>query len=103
MSSPIHYESHFFIIAKHYRTSFLKYLERYYIISSYAFAKFLQLEEAEKRLQDSESMLARFRGPRHTSPSRSSQDCGFKCVKDEPRSASPVPANGGCCIICLVN
>ncbi|KAG6587393.1 hypothetical protein SDJN02_15102 [Cucurbita argyrosperma subsp. argyrosperma] len=54
-----------------------------------------QLEEAEKRLQESESMLARFRGPRHTLPSITSRDCGFKCVKAEPRSPSPIHANGG--------
>ncbi|XP_038880724.1 uncharacterized protein LOC120072326 isoform X2 [Benincasa hispida] len=54
-----------------------------------------QLEEAEKRLQESESLLARFRGLRYTLPSRSSQDCGFKCVEAEPRSANPIHSNGG--------
>ncbi|CAK9330345.1 unnamed protein product [Citrullus colocynthis] len=54
-----------------------------------------QLEEAEKRLQESESLLARFRGPCYTLSSRSSQDCEFKCVEAEPRSASPIHANGG--------
>ncbi|XP_022134734.1 uncharacterized protein LOC111006933 isoform X2 [Momordica charantia] len=58
-----------------------------------------QLEEAEKRLQESESMLARFRGRRYTLSSKSSQDSGFKCVEAEPRPASPIHANGAITIL----
>ncbi|XP_050937472.1 uncharacterized protein LOC103502273 isoform X2 [Cucumis melo] len=54
-----------------------------------------QLEEAEKRLQESQSLLARSHGPRYTLPSRSSQDRGFECVEAEPRSTTPIHGNGG--------
>lgn len=88
------------------RTSFMSGLEKYFeksSITSYALAKLLQLEEAEKRLQESESLLARSQGPRYTLPSRSSQDCGFECVEAEPTSTSPIHGNGGCYILCLVS
>lgn len=48
----------------------------------------MQLAEAEKRLQDSQSKLARLRG-RDTVSSRSSQSNETKTVKVERRSTSP--------------
>ncbi|MED6148411.1 hypothetical protein PIB30_052907 [Stylosanthes scabra] len=55
-----------------------------------------QLEEAEKRLQDSETKLARLRGqPNSAVSSRSSLDNGIKTVKEERRSISPTDRNGG--------
>ncbi|KAF7834032.1 U5 small nuclear ribonucleoprotein 40 kDa protein-like [Senna tora] len=53
-----------------------------------------QLEEAEKRLQDSESKLARLRGQANVVSSRSSLGEGTKTVKKE-RSDSPIPKNEG--------
>ncbi|KAK2662232.1 hypothetical protein Ddye_000806 [Dipteronia dyeriana] len=49
-----------------------------------------QLAESEKRLQDSQSKLARLRGQDNAVSSRSSQNNGTKRVKVEGRSASPV-------------
>ncbi|KHN09707.1 WD repeat-containing protein 48 like [Glycine soja] len=52
-----------------------------------------QLDEAEKRLQDSESKLARLRG--QTVSSRSTLDDGIKTLKTERRSNSPIDRNEG--------
>lgn len=53
----------------------------------------MQLDEAEKRLQDSESKLARLRG--QTVSSRSTLDDGIKTLKTERRSNSPIDRNEG--------
>lgn len=55
----------------------------------------MQLDEAEKRLQDSESKLARLRGQTNAVSSRSTFDGGVKTVKTERRSNSPIDRNGG--------
>ncbi|KAL2347105.1 hypothetical protein Fmac_001105 [Flemingia macrophylla] len=54
-----------------------------------------QLDEAEKRLQDSESKLARLRGQTNVVSSRSAIEDGIKTVKTERRSLSPIDRNGG--------
>ncbi|KAJ1377950.1 WD40/YVTN repeat-like-containing domain superfamily [Sesbania bispinosa] len=54
-----------------------------------------QLEEAEKRLQDSESKLARLRGQTNAVSSRSSLGDGLKTVKTERRSNSPIDRREG--------
>ncbi|OMO94736.1 hypothetical protein CCACVL1_05854 [Corchorus capsularis] len=53
-----------------------------------------QLEQAEKRLQDSESKLARFRGQHNASSSSGSHANGIRNVKVERRSISPERVNG---------
>ncbi|OMO52370.1 hypothetical protein COLO4_37254 [Corchorus olitorius] len=53
-----------------------------------------QLEQAEKRLQDSESKLARLRGQHNASSSSGSQANGIRNVKVERRSISPERVNG---------
>jgi len=55
----------------------------------------VQLDEAEKRLQDSESKLARLRGQTTTLSSRNTLDNGIKAVKTERRSNSPIDRNEG--------
>lgn len=55
----------------------------------------MQLEEAEKRLQDSQSKLARLRGRDNAVSSRSSPANGTKSVKVERRSTSPIPIDEG--------
>lgn len=55
----------------------------------------MQLEEAEKRLQDSESKLARLRGQTNAVSSRTCLDDGIKTVKTERRSTSPIDRNEG--------
>ncbi|XVE63769.1 hypothetical protein DITRI_Ditri07aG0046400 [Diplodiscus trichospermus] len=52
-----------------------------------------QLDQAEKRLQDSQSKLARLRGRNNTASSNASQ--AIKSVKEERRSISPERINGG--------
>ncbi|KAK9187883.1 hypothetical protein WN944_019282 [Citrus x changshan-huyou] len=54
-----------------------------------------QLEEAEKRLEDSQSKLARLRCQDNVVSSRSSPANGTKSVKVERRSISPVRINEG--------
>ncbi|XP_027356294.1 uncharacterized protein LOC113865752 [Abrus precatorius] len=54
-----------------------------------------QLEEAEKRLQDSESKLARLRGQSNAVLGKSSLNDGIKIVKTECRSNSPIDRNEG--------
>ncbi|XP_061357128.1 uncharacterized protein LOC133301511 [Gastrolobium bilobum] len=54
-----------------------------------------QLEEAEKRLEDSESKLARIRGQTNAVSSKSSLDDRIKTVKTERRSSSPIDRNEG--------
>ncbi|XP_057422502.1 uncharacterized protein LOC130716516 [Lotus japonicus] len=57
-----------------------------------------QLEESEKRLHDSESKLARLRGPANAVSSRKNDrldNNGIKSVKMERRSSSPVDRNEG--------
>lgn len=93
----------YLLLLGHIEQAFLSGLEKYFeksSITSYVLAKLLQLEEAEKRLQESQSLLARSHGPRYTLPSRSSQDRGFECVEAEPRSTTPIHGNGGCYILC---
>lgn len=53
----------------------------------------MQLEEAEKRLKDSESQLARLRGQANVAASRSCVDDRTKIVKLEPNS--PIHINEG--------
>lgn len=50
-----------------------------------------QLEEAEKRLHDSQSKLARLRIQSKAVPSKASLENGTKNVKAERRSTSPIP------------
>ncbi|XP_014524268.1 uncharacterized protein LOC106780490 [Vigna radiata var. radiata] len=52
-----------------------------------------QLHDAEKRLQDSESKLARLRGQTNAVSSRNTFDDGIKTVKTERRSNSPIDRN----------
>ncbi|CAL0305216.1 unnamed protein product [Lupinus luteus] len=54
-----------------------------------------QLAEAEKRLQDSESKLARLRSQTNAASSRRRLEDGTKTVKTERRSTSPVDRNEG--------
>ncbi|XP_028765226.1 transcription initiation factor TFIID subunit 5-like [Neltuma alba] len=54
-----------------------------------------KLEEAEKRLQDSKSQLARLRGQANAAPSRSCVDDITKTVKLECKSNSPIHTNKG--------
>ncbi|KAE8123778.1 hypothetical protein FH972_018707 [Carpinus fangiana] len=53
-----------------------------------------QLEEAEKRLHDSQSKLARLRSRSNAVPSKASLENGTKNVKVERRSTSPIPIHG---------
>lgn len=53
----------------------------------------MQLEEAEKRLQDTECQLARLRGQTHLVSSRSCLGDITKTVKTERRSTSPIHRN----------
>ncbi|KAK7353820.1 hypothetical protein VNO80_19272 [Phaseolus coccineus] len=52
-----------------------------------------QLDEAEKRLQDSISKLSRLRGQNNALSSRTTLDDGIKTVKTERRSNSPIDRN----------
>jgi hypothetical protein len=54
----------------------------------------VQLEEAEKRLHDSQSKLARLRSRSNAVPSKASLENGSKNVKAERRSTSPIPIHG---------
>lgn len=65
------------------------------IISDTLFGKFMQLKEVEKRLNDSQSKLARLRGQNDAVSSKSHQENRIKSVKEERRSASPVHINEG--------
>lgn len=59
------------------------------------FEKGLQLEEAERRLHDSQSKLARLRSQSNAVPIKGSLDNARKDVKVERRSTSPIHINGG--------
>lgn len=59
------------------------------------FVRGLQLEEAEKRLEDSQSKLARLRCQDNVVSSRGSPANGTKSVKVERRSVSPLHINEG--------
>ncbi|KAF3443118.1 hypothetical protein FNV43_RR17039 [Rhamnella rubrinervis] len=54
-----------------------------------------QLKEAEQRLNDSQSKLARLRGRSDATSSKSHLDNGTKTVKVEHRSTSPIHKNDG--------
>ncbi|KAH7522495.1 uncharacterized protein LOC107423487 [Ziziphus jujuba] len=54
-----------------------------------------QLKEAEKRLNDSQSKLARLRGQKNAVPYKNKMDNGSKSVKVERRSTSPIHKNEG--------
>lgn len=55
----------------------------------------MQLKEAEKRLNDSQSKLARLRGQKNAVPYKNKMDNGSKSVKVERRSTSPIHKNEG--------
>lgn len=55
----------------------------------------MQLKEADKRLHDSQSKLARLRGRNDVVSSKSNMDSGTKSVKVERGSASPIHRNEG--------
>ena len=57
----------------------------------YLFGKRMQLEEAEKRLKESQTKLARLRSQKKSESSNAPPSSGTKSVKEERRSTSPVP------------
>lgn len=56
------------------------------------FGKWIQLEEAEKRLNESQTKLARLRSQKKAVSTKASPSNGVKTVKEERRSVSPVRA-----------
>lgn len=65
------------------------------LLADHMFGNDVQLQDAEKRLRDSESKLARFRGQTNVVSSRSCGDDRAIAVKMERRSKSPIDRNEG--------